>query len=594
MIFIPRLPYHPDFRYTPRDDRYPPYDLLVADSPRTAFIISRHPALEERLRQELAAHMIQWAEKRIGDYTGVLRPIRTCTPGRPGPGPGDRMTKPQHFSIIQFFPRLNTILFAAVFFGFVALGPKAMNGDGDLGRHLTIGGYILDHRQVPTQDLFSHTMAGEPLIPHEWLAQVLFALAYRLLGLDGVVLLSALVVAATFSFLLRETLKNSPVLLVGAGFTILAVFTSGLHWLTRPHLLTFLMVVLWVAGLERLRRGNFRFWWTLPVLMVLWANLHGAFIAGFMLWGMYAAGYLYDRFILAGEVSLPPRYGRFLLVSGATAWLATLINPAGLRLWANSLGYISNSYLTGITNEYLSPDFHKISSWPFLIMIVLSLLLLGLAKVRLPAVHVFMLAGWMAMGLVSARNIPLYALVAAPILAGATGAWISQVSRAAPFMAMNQRLMAIEQAPLYFPWSILVVVLIALALRGGIPLDYKQAGNQFDPAVFPVAGVSWMEAHPPQGNVFNYFTWGGYLLYRMWPSETVFIDGQTDFYGEALTRQYAQVIDLAPGWQDVLAQYHIRWVIMPAGAPLVGALEKMPGWRTAYRDQTAAVIFYGQ
>lgn len=504
------------------------------------------------------------------------------------------MSRPDRFSLISFFPHLSTVLFVTIFFSFVALGPKAMNMDGDLGRHLTVGGYILDHRQIPTADVFSHTRAGEPLTPHEWLADVLFTLAYRWLGLNGVVLLSALVVALAFSLVLKETLLVNPVLLIGLGFTILAGFASSLHWLTRPHLFTFLLVVVWMSGLERLRRGEFRFWWLLPLCMLVWANLHGAFIAGFVIWAMYLGGYLWDRFWARNDPPPFPGYGRFLLFAGGSAGLATLINPAGLKLWATSLGYLGNSYLTGHTNEYLSPDFHQTSTWPFLALIMLSLVLIGLVKSRPPMVHLLMIAGWTVMGLYSARNIPIYALVAAPILAGLAGAWLNSFDRLKPFLSLNQRLLVIERTPLYFPWSVLAVILVSIGLVRGIPLDYQQTGNHFSPTEFPVAAVDWLETHPPVGNTFNYFPWGGYLLYRMWPEQKVFIDGQTDFYGEALTRQYDQVYSLAPGWQEVLSQYQVGWVIVPTGARLAGALEGLPGWRSVYQDKTAVVIAHDQ
>jgi hypothetical protein len=95
-------------------------------------------------------------------------------------------------------PGLGDILWMAVFTGVILLGPQMMNIDGDLGRHLTIGEYILDTGRVPTTDLFSHTMAGQPVTPHEWLSQVLFALAHRWLGLNGVGLRCGLVIATSF------------------------------------------------------------------------------------------------------------------------------------------------------------------------------------------------------------------------------------------------------------------------------------------------------------------------------------------------------------------------------------------------------------
>jgi len=79
-------------------------------------------------------------------------------------------------------PRQEDMFFVTIFTAVVLLGSRLMNMDGDLGRHLTIGRYILDQHAIPTHDIFSHTMYGEYLTPHEWLAQVLFAYSYRLAG----------------------------------------------------------------------------------------------------------------------------------------------------------------------------------------------------------------------------------------------------------------------------------------------------------------------------------------------------------------------------------------------------------------------------
>ena len=141
------------------------------------------------------------------------------------------------------------------FIGAVGLGPQMMNIDGDLGRHLTIGGYILDPGKVPLADLFSHTMPGAELTPHEWLSQVLFALAERWLGLNGVVLLTAVVIAWRFC-VYRRALREGGSILAALAVCILALAASSLHWLTRPHVFTFLLVAVWLDGLERLRQGT--------------------------------------------------------------------------------------------------------------------------------------------------------------------------------------------------------------------------------------------------------------------------------------------------------------------------------------------------
>jgi hypothetical protein len=68
MIFVPRLPYHQDFRYTSRDDRYSPYRELVTKSKKTTYITTNHPSLDQYLRDQFSLHGIDWKEHKIGDY----------------------------------------------------------------------------------------------------------------------------------------------------------------------------------------------------------------------------------------------------------------------------------------------------------------------------------------------------------------------------------------------------------------------------------------------------------------------------------------------------------------------------------------------
>jgi hypothetical protein len=500
-------------------------------------------------------------------------------------------------------PRLRDALFIALFLGVIGLGPRLLNVDGDLGRHLTIGEYILEIYMIPTRNIFSHTMTGAPLTPHEWLAEVVYALAYRLGGLNGVVLLCALLISLTFTLSFQQSFARSRLVLVALGWTILAAAAASLHWLARPHLFTLLMIPLWTGEMEHIRQGKTSRWWLLPLLIFLWVNLHGAFIAGFVIWGMYLAGEAWDRWLdnSAGakkEGSFPESQGAsnrvlpVLLLAGASSFLATFINPRGWHLWATSLGYIRNRYLVSHTAEYLPPNFHDPSTWPFLVMLFISLLLLGRKRGRLPAVSVLLVAGWTVMSLYSVRNVPIYALVAAPVLAGISAEQVWGARPLASFERLNERLEAVEASLRGFLWPALLVVLVSLALFRGASLDLGRVGNRFDPAVFPVEAVDWLQVNPPPGEMFNYFPWGGYLLYRAWPEHRVFIDGQTDFYGEALTRQYERVITLGDGWRQILAEYQVNWVLMPTGSPLIKALQGDRTWSQIYQDRTATIMLH--
>ena len=482
-------------------------------------------------------------------------------------------------------PKLRDVFFMAVFFAVIGFGPRLMNVDGDLGRHITIGNYILDTGHIPTQDVFSHTMRGQALTPHEWLADVFFALAHHLGGLDGVVWLCAVIIALTFTLVMVQAWERSGKILLSLALALWAVAAASLHFLARPHLWTMLFLALWTCGLETMRRGGRFRWYLLPILMLVWANTHGAFIAGFVVWGAYVAGKFVDEKTAANETSREPSppdangWGTLLGIGGLSL-VATFINPAGWHLWETTFDFLRNRYLVSHTAEYLPPNFHDPSTWPFLALVAFSVLVLALQARRMPSVHALLLAGWTAMGLYSTRNIPLYVIVSAPILAESMGG---------PVEGLQARLGAMETTLRGALWPVGFALLMGVALLSGVHLDFGGRGNIFLPEVFPVQAANWLEEHPQSGNVFNHFPWGGYLLYRFEGQLPVFIDGQTDFYGESLTRQYEQVITLAPGWADVLAQYHVTWALLPIDSALAQALEEV-GWQVLYRDETSVVL----
>jgi hypothetical protein len=500
--------------------------------------------------------------------------------------------------ISYLLPRLQDVLFVSLFVAVIGLGPRMFNVDGDLGRHITIGEYILETREIPTTDIFSHTMFGEPLTPHEWASQLVFGLMHRVAGLGGVVWLCALLIAVTFSLVYQQCVRQSGMVLVSLGISILAAASSSLHWLTRPHLFTILFVVVWVYGLEWLRSGKPVGWWYFPIVMLFWVNFHGAYIAGFVLWGIYLVGEVVNHAVKMDATteteaqpipSLVAKIKSYLIVGGSSL-LATILNPSGWHVWKTSVGYLGNRYLVSHTAEYLPPNFHDPSTWPFLIMVILSIILLGMHPRKVSAISLLMLAGWTAMSLYSVRNVPLYAVLVAPILSEIAASEINTSKGMERFSALQIRIGQVESTLRGFLWPSLFVLLLGFALFKGIVVDFDSQGNEFSEAVFPVDAVGWMGENQQSGRIFNYFPWGGYLLYRSWPSELVFIDGQTDFYGEALTREYEQVITLYQGWEAVLDKYQVSRILMPSDSLLVKELKSGTAWTEVYKDTTASIL----
>lgn len=482
--------------------------------------------------------------------------------------------------INYLLPRLSDALFVALLAGLMTIAPRMLNQDGDTGRHLAVGRTILATGQIPRADIFSHTMSGLPLAPHEWLAQVVFALANQVFGLGGVTLLTALVLAVAFRLVYAEARRRSSLPILSLLITLLGLAAASIHFLARPHIFTLLFVTLWVGLLERMREGKPLSPLWLGLVMLVWANMHGAFIAGFVIGAAYLADALWE------DAKHRPlrlsRLSRTLLIGGGAALVVSLLNPVGIGVWKTALDFLSNRYLVGHTQEYLPPNFQQAAFYPFLVMIGLSVWLAGGKDLRIPLCGRLLLAGWTVMGLFSARNIPLYAVVAVPILSTA----LAQQVRGWRWEKIETAIVTVEnqlRGAIWIPLSVTVLILSLLFVPAVREL------NRFDPQTFPVAAVNWLERNPQSGRMFNYFPWGGYLLYRLYPEYRVFIDGQTDFYGEALTREYETVITVAPGWGQVLTRYAVNWVIVPADQALGQAL-RQAGWQEIYRDATAVIL----
>jgi hypothetical protein len=482
--------------------------------------------------------------------------------------------------LAYLLPRLQDILFVGILLAGAFYGPKLFNLDGDLGRHITIGNYIITNKTIPTSDIFSHTLSGKTLIPHEWLAQVLFSAIHSLLGLNGDVLLTTLIIAITFTLSYREIITHNSFRLVALFASLWAAMMSSLHWLARPHIFTFLFLAIWTYQLEHVAEKKTSRIWVFPLIMLIWVNTHGAFIAGFVVWGAYAAEWLWE--FLHNRVNKESDYT--LVTIGILSFAVTFINPSGLLLWAKSVGYIGNKYLVDHTIEYMTPDFHIAATWPFLIALAYFIFSLG-GGAKLKLRESILLAGWSIMALYSARNIPLFAIITAPIL----GRLVQSTAQKIPlFVRQEKNLSGIENQLRGIFLPAISVLLIALAFTRDVKLDSAQLGNHYNPTAFPVSAVNWLEKNPQKGNVFNHFTWGGYLLYREWPRYTVFIDGQTDFYGEDLTREYERLISISEGWEIVLQKYNIEWVIIESNSSLAKELKQQ--WTVLYEDDTAIIL----
>jgi hypothetical protein len=263
------------------------------------------------------------------------------------------------------------------------------------------------------------------------------------------------------------------------------------------------------------------------------------------------------------------------------------VNPNGFKLITNSFSYISDGFLLRFTTEYNSPDFHLKGFWPFLAILLAGIIL---STPRRNSARI-LFVGWAVFALYSFRNVPLFAIAAIPLLAEQfqsrlqahpgyvrrSRAWLA--ARGKPWTEINRSVVG-------GTLSLVIVIVV------GLTMGPAERGSRFffSQDLFPVAMMDELEADPPGSRVFNQFAWGGYLLYCCWPEIEVFIDGQTDFYGPDLTREYEQTISGRPDWDDTLSNHQIDWVLIEPDTPLAQILSQSGDWREASRDK-ASVVF---
>lgn len=481
------------------------------------------------------------------------------------------------------------MLFAVTMLAILAMAVRP-SADSDTWWHLRAGAWMVEHHQWLTTDPFSLTRQGQAWVYPGWLAQLALFGVYSLLSYGGLNLLTGLmVVLACLS--LWPVLEAGP--LVRAFVLVLAASASGIYWSARPQIFTLALTGVFIALLERQRAGGGRGWWWLPLLMVLWVNLHGGFAVGFMLIGTYLAGELVEvlldrRRAESWRQAWDPHRQKFLRwVAAAGLSVAALgLNPAGLGMIAYPFRTLSIGVLRQYIQEWQSPDFHLLQTQPFVWMLLLTSLVLAISKRRPHAVHVLLVWLFAWWGLDAARNIGLFALAAAPALARHADDVVTELrvglspGRQLP-EGVTRRLNLV---------LVLVVALGALArIATQLPDDVNQAVIE---QTMPVQAVDYLASHHLPGPMFNSYNWGGYVLWRLYPDYLSFVDGRTDLFDDQLLTEYLMAWSGDPKWKAVFNTWHIRLALIEPGSPLAQVLQAH-GWQVLFEDNKSAILAPG-
>jgi hypothetical protein len=450
---------------------------------------------------------------------------------------------------------LYAITAGLVAFACAMVSGNALLRDPDVLSHLAVGRWILDHRTVPAQDVFSHSMPGAPWVAHEWLTEILMAWLYGALGLAGLVAAAAFCFGLALALLAHALLRWLSPLHALIGVALAAAMCVP-HLFARPHLVSYPFLVAWTAMLvlARSERRAPSLWWCL--LIILWANLHASFLFGLVLAALFAAEAVFDATSWRAALRAAGTWLPFCLLS----LLAGLATPYMLGGLTYPIHHAQLAFALSWIAEWQSPnmqELHPTGIW--ILLVLLAALFLGL---RLPITRIAMLLVLVHMALKHQRHGELLGLLA-PLLA-------------APALATQLR-----AGPALGPW--LPRGALAFALAAAVTATLWAAPRiRLAPYYAPATALQSVDRAGLTGHVFNDYGFGGYLMFT---GRQPFIDGRIDMYGDGLLRRFVDT----SGLPALLDEYRIDWTLLRPTSPHLPLLDRLAGWQRLYADDIAVV-----
>jgi len=411
------------------------------------------------------------------------------------------------------------------------------------------------------------------------------AVLHQSFGLTGVVVFHALLIALVYYLMMKQLRSRNGNIFIATAIIILAAATSQIHWLARPHIFSLLIMVIWYRILDEYQhQKNDRLFW-LPIMMLLWVNLHGGYLAGFILLGVYCVGNFLMSFSSAAGSSKKFRSNSLrLLWISLLSLLASLANPLGYKILLFPFNLVNNKYLMDHVNEFLSPNFHEPIIFKYLFLITIALLVFS--SKRLNLIELMLLLVFTNMALFSVRYVTLFSIVIAPIiLSRADELFESSRNMFTDFIKLRaSRFASIDGTARGYLWPVAACLSVPLLLTSyGI-------SHQFSTKLKPVAAVEFLKNEHISGNMFNNDEFGDYIIYAAGTQYKVFFDGRSDMYGTEHMKEYYRIINFEDGWEKVTDKYQIDWIFFDAKSHLSRYLLAGNSWRLIYADKVAHIF----
>ena len=461
----------------------------------------------------------------------------------------------------------------------ICIGPVQ---DPDFWWHLRVGQWMAENGRLPSNDLFTYTVPSHIWTDHEYLTELVMRFVYSAFGAIGISLAFGIVTFAGFVILYRHV-RRYPYLIAGLGLGLAALAGYPI-WGPRAQMITFTLTCLELYWLQAYLSGRSRAITYFPLVMVIWANLHGGWVIGFAWLGIALVAELIGWI---WEPSNPAHkaHVRHLALVTAASVVAVLATPHGFSLYLYPFQTVGSMAQERLIVEWFSPDFHQSYLRPFELLVFL--LIVGFA-VRRPSLYELLLAlAALAFALQSVRNVALFIAAATPVIVASYTDYWRQVSAQRGWKPQS------PARPMFSAVTAVALLVIAAAalLRVGtlIAPDHQRS---LDASSYPTDAADWLAAHPDVGtHMYNQYGWGGYLADRFYPqpNRKVFIFGEAALMGDGLLNQYEDVQTLRSNWRQTLDQYQVDYIVYNRGEALANVIAIDPQWKLVYEDSVAVI-----
>lgn len=470
-----------------------------------------------------------------------------------------------------------------VFIYFLVL--KYCYTDWDLWARLAVGSIFFQTGQVFKHDIFAYTSTKPLWVDHEWGTGVVFYYLTHFFGDRGILFLKFLILLFIFIFIfntnqLREEKEENPYRLSYYALLFLALLPAFANTM-RSHSFTYLFFALWIYLLDLVKRGNNKLIWLFPATIVLWANLHGGFLAGLCLVGLYTLGEAISRRAYI-------KYLGILLISS----LATFINPYGVKYWTFLFKAVSMNrpYVPEWEPLNLFGTFSQVIGFKILaIMTIISFAYLFAKKLKhINWTEILILCVTFYMSLKHIRHIIFFVIASAsyiyyyfyPAVRLFTFDIIGKL-----YSAFPDKLRKITR----YTKDIVVygfILLIGLLMVNFSPLKLKIDKNQF-----PTRAVKFIRINHLDGNLLVLFNWGSYALWKLYPHNLIAVDGRyEEVYTDELIGKVVRFHYVGHNWSDLLTAYKTDVVLVPLEYEVYKKILFSDDWKIIYKDNIAAVF----